>query len=371
MIDTSVESTFWVTYRLASMSEEAAVKLAEKICLEQTVELDGDLVWDAAIRETIVGKIASLEQRADGGFLAKIQYDCRVAAEEVPQFLNVLFGNTSFKQGVQLFDVSCPDSWLKGPKFGMAGIRAACETPVGPLISTALKPMGTSTQDLATMAYELAMGGIHIIKDDHGLANQPFHPFADRVRAVSKALKQARRDSGNRCLYFPNFAPTLEALGQALDVCRETEVPGLLVSPYLVGLDMVRYLRDHSGMMLMLHPAWTGGLFHRDCQGVYPPVLLGKLYRALGGDCSIYPSTGGRFGFSRQTCTDLNHALRDPWGTFLPSFPVPAGGMSLPQIPGVLEAHGQDLILLIGSGLYRVNRDLRQAVRAFRKAAGI
>jgi ribulose-bisphosphate carboxylase large chain len=59
-----------------------------------------------------------------------------------------------------------------GPRFGAAGLREVLGVPRGPLLCTALKPMGSTVAALAEMAYAFAKGGIDIIKDDHGLANQ-------------------------------------------------------------------------------------------------------------------------------------------------------------------------------------------------------
>ena len=38
------------------------------------------------------------------------------------------------------------------------------------------------------MAYDFAKGGIDLIKDDHGLANQNYAPYEERVRACCAAV---------------------------------------------------------------------------------------------------------------------------------------------------------------------------------------
>jgi hypothetical protein len=49
---------------------------------------------------------------------------------------------------------------------------SACSQGPFCTVMTALKPMGSTTAELAKMAYDFAKGGIDIIKDDHGLADQ-------------------------------------------------------------------------------------------------------------------------------------------------------------------------------------------------------
>ena len=51
-----------------------------------------------------------------------------------------------------------------GAKFGIAGLRELLGVPDHPLLCTALKPMGKSSEEFAKMAYCFARGGIDIIK---------------------------------------------------------------------------------------------------------------------------------------------------------------------------------------------------------------
>ena len=48
------------------------------------------------------------------------------------------------------------------------------------------------------MAYAFAKGGIDIIKDDHGLANQRYAPYEERVRACAAAVKRANEETGRK-----------------------------------------------------------------------------------------------------------------------------------------------------------------------------
>lgn len=96
-----------------------------------------------------------------------ISYPEDAAGEELPQLMNVLFGLTCQHAEVQLVDFQPSpgmSAWLPGPRFGIEGLRRLCGVPAGPMLCTALKPMGRSVEELAAMAYSFAMGGIDIIK---------------------------------------------------------------------------------------------------------------------------------------------------------------------------------------------------------------
>lgn len=179
---------------------------------------------------------------------------------------------------------------------------------------------------------------------------------------VSEAVSRANRETGQGCLYFPNFLPKREHFERSIQVCKNAGVRGLLVCPHLLGLDAVRYLREHESFILMLHPAFSGGLFTSATHGMRPSLVLGKLHRLLGGDASIYPNVGGRFIFDEATCLRINQELRRAYPKVKPAFPVPAGGLSAQTLPAARDAYGRDVIFLIGGGLMGLDSNLTKAV---------
>lgn len=174
---------FWVDYTVEAISRESAHEVAREICLEQTVELPGSITEVKEVESFTVGKIEYLEllhQQTNGMGLwrVSIAYPNHTAGSELPQFLNVVFGNTSLKHGISVHDVTLSQSlgsnkkMFPGPRFGISGLRKLLNVPDAPLLCTALKPMGKSSEEFAKMAHAFARGGIDIIKDDHGLQNQ-------------------------------------------------------------------------------------------------------------------------------------------------------------------------------------------------------
>ena len=200
---------FTVVYDVVAGDEKAAREKILAICLEQTVELPAELVPEGTwIREHVVGRLEKLEKGAGlrGSWRCEVSYHADTAGGEITQLINVVFGNTSMKEGVMVADLRLPPAVLAeypGPKFGVEGLRRLVGVPRGPMIMTALKPMGSSVAELAKMAYAFAKGGIDIIKDDHGLANQRYAPYEERVRACCAAVRKANAETGRRCVYAP------------------------------------------------------------------------------------------------------------------------------------------------------------------------
>lgn len=101
--------------------------------------------------------------------------------------------------------------------------------------------------------------------------------------------------------------------------------------------------------------------------GISHGVIFGQLARLGGADATIFPNFGGRFLFSRKECKEIAGATDESMGHLKSIFPAPGGGMHLDRIPDMLETYGQDLIFLIGGGLFKHGPDLVENCRYFRK----
>ena len=361
---------FRVAYRIEGDEKEARLK-AEDICIEQTVEFPADEVPEGIIRDHVFGRIESFERPGNGSSLAIISYAIEIAAGELTQLLNVIFGNTSIKPGIRVEHLDLSPSILnayKGPRFGREGLRKLLDVPSRPLLSTAIKPMGLSSAELADLAYRFALGGMDMIKDDHGLTDQPFAPFAERVKAAASAVRKANRESGGRTIYVANItAPHAEVLKRA-HLAKDAGAGGLMLAPGLLGFDLMRQLAedDSIGLPVLTHPALQGS-FVTGNGGMSHGVIFGQLARLAGADATIFPNFGGRFSFSREECGDIVRGTVEPMGRVKTIFPAPGGGMSLERVPEMLETYGRDLIFLIGGGLFKHGPDLVENCRHFRK----
>ncbi|MBD3305177.1 ribulose 1,5-bisphosphate carboxylase large subunit [candidate division KSB3 bacterium] len=365
---------FYVIYHIRG-DEATALAKAKAICLEQTVELGDELVPDGIIREWIVGQIERFSLVQDGLFAAKIGYAVETSAFELPQLLNVIFGNTSIKAGIRVEQLELPDSLLRtfpGPRFGVRGLRNILGVDEKPLLCTALKPMGKSAVEIAELAYAFALGGIDVIKDDHGLTDQPFCPYRDRVQACVEAIARANRETGKRCFYVPNVtAPALE-IAERVSFAQQTGAGGILIAPGLTGFDTMRVLAENESVNLPIfsHPAFLGSLVTSPENGLSHSVLFGQLQRLAGADVSIYPNYGGRFGFTRDECQQISASCLSRMGHYPAIFPSPGGGMTMEKVPDMLALYGHDVMFLMGGGLYGRSPDLADNVRYFLSLVG-
>jgi ribulose-bisphosphate carboxylase large chain len=357
-----------VTYRLTCAGDEDPRAKAEDIALEQTVELPSSCVSDS-IRESVVGRLESVTELGDNEWSAVILFPELVLDGSISQLVTLLFGNISLKAGVVVTALDIPSgllAGLPGPAFGAEGVRRICDVKERrPLLCTALKPVGMSAAQLADLCYSFALGGVDLIKDDHGLADQRTAPFTDRVTRCSQAVARANDETGACSLYLPSITGAGADLDRRVDFARSRGCRGVLVSPMIIGFDSVAALARESGLALVAHPALTGCYF-QPTHGIEPSVLLGQLFRFVGSDGVIYPNVGGRFVFTEDTCKEVNTALRKPMRGIQAALPIPAGGIDIERVPYWMERYGPDTVFLIGGSLYGQD-DLTAASRRLRE----
>jgi len=362
-----------IQYQVTCPAGTTIERISQEIALEQTVEVPAECIPTAFIRENIVGQvleISPLDQKKQI-YLVVIGYSPDITAYQIPQFLNLFFGNISLKNFIRIVNVTLPDEFLShfsGPNYGIEGIRRILGVYDRPLAATALKPMGSEPARLAAMAEAFALGGGDIIKDDHGLADHTFCSFEERVCLCQAAIERANMRTGRQTLYFPNLLGSPEQLEAQVEFAIRHGVRGVLISPFLVGPDMLRHLSEKYKLIFMAHPAFTGTHFHDRVHGITPAVLLGTIFRLLGADISVFPNSGGRFGFRAEECIELSNALQKPFGIFKPAFPAPAGGMQLNSINIMAEQYGSEAIYVIGGALLQAATDLKTSTRRFIQA---
>lgn len=360
-----------ITATYAITANPAGVEArARDICYEQTVELPPNLVGERDIVDRIIGRIREIrpDPVIQNRFRVVIEFAPELANGQIPQLLNLLYGNISLQPDIRLIDFELPAAVLdrfNGPNLGIDGIRKATGVRDRPLLMTALKPRGSQTDDLAAMAYAFAAGGGDLIKDDHNLVENSVEDLIERARRIQAAVERANRDTGNACCYLPHLSLPVDDLEKALHSFIDSGVKAVLVSPFLLGLDTIRSLAQRYSIGICAHPALTGGFFHRPTHGIAPEVVLGKLFRLAGADIVIFPNVGGRFALTSPECYQIARALRAEWGRLRPALPAPAGGMRLQNLTEMVSFYGKDAVFLIGAGLLRYKRDLREGTATF------
>lgn len=349
-----------VVYHVRAEASVIATR-AQAIAVEQSVEMPLSAIEDAAILSEIVGDVRNIVDLGQGVFAVTIGLAVASFEADSGQFLNMLFGNTSLHEDVVLRDVELSPTFaagFPGARQGVAGLRAQCGATRRAMTCSALKPQGLAADDLAALAARFARGGVDFIKDDHGLADQKYSPFAARVPAVAAALRVVAAETGRLTRYIPSLSGDLDRMRRDIALARDEGLSCVMLAPMIAGVASLQTLaRENPDMAIFAHPALGGAA------RIAPELLIGKLLPLFGADAVIFPTFGGRFGYSPATCRNLADNARA-----LDALPIPAGGMTLARVPEILDFYGPETMLLIGGSLLDAKQHLTAATAQFVRA---
>ena len=191
---------------------------------------------------------------------------------------------------VAFLDFSLPKAFLDrfpGPKWGIHRSREYTGLGGGdPLIGTIMKPCcGLSVDEVAEKAYQAALGGCVLLKDDEKMMNPAYCPLEPKVRAVAEALKKAYDETGRRMIYCPHLPvrtdKLLDAARRAVDWGASGVMFNVIMANNMGALQVVAEAKDldvplyaHCGGLAAL----TTGPRRIDAR------VIAKLARLCGAD---------------------------------------------------------------------------------------
>jgi ribulose-bisphosphate carboxylase large chain len=358
------QPSFSISYLVTTLENESIDAKVKAICLEQTVELPRSVISDD-IFDRIVAKPESINKINETTWEVTARFPLENVGNEITQLLNVLFGNVSLITGVRVTDLSwdaIPTSLLPGPAHGIKGIRKSLGISDRALSCTALKPVGFTATQLAELATEFALGGIDLIKDDHGLANQHYAPFDERLARCVDAVHKANATTGHTSWYIPHISAAGDELWRRYELAQTLGAGAVMICPQFCSPEVMSAIAQQpDSLPIMAHPAYSGSFIMNPTHGFSLEFLYGKLWRAMGADFSIYPNAHGRFSFTTEECLAINQGCRNESVPYHPSFPTPGGGMQRETVPNWLKTYGNDTVFLIGGSLYRHPDGIRKA----------
>jgi ribulose-bisphosphate carboxylase large chain len=339
---------FAVIYHVRSDAASIEAR-AQGIAVEQSVEMPLAGIDEPAVLSDIVGEVVAIEDLGDGTFSVRIELARATIGNDPGQLMNMLFGNTSLHDDVALRDAVIPEQF-RTAIGGTPELRRRMGVEGRAFTGSALKPQGLTSARLAELAKRLAGGGLDFIKDDHGLADQSYSPFAERVPLIAKAV------AGYRTRYIPSLTGDLDQLRARAAIAVDCGLDCMMVAPMISGFaNTLALTRAFPGVTFFAHPSMGGA------SRIAPELLIGRLFPALGYGAVIFPTYGGRFGYSPATCRELADNAR-------PALAVPAGGITLNRVPELLDFYGPDTMLLIGGNLLLARDRITEEAAAFADA---
>ncbi|MEU4767675.1 RuBisCO large subunit C-terminal-like domain-containing protein [Actinosynnema sp. NPDC023794] len=231
---------------------------------------------------------------------------------------------------LRLEDISlptAPNSKFPGPPDFVD--RLVADSGRRSFVCAPIKPSGPlEPSEAAHLAYEAALGGADIIKDDELSATHPEFDFAKRYQTVYAAITRARNETGESKLYVANAICPMVDLEKRVDVATKCGADMLLVAPALQGQDVVSFLRTRvPETPIVVHGTYQTVASRLKSYGLSLALWL-KIQRHAGASAAVLPSAFGSFGYSPTETSSFLAACADPIGRFNQCLPLHSGSVS-------------------------------------------
>lgn len=278
--------------------------------------------------------------------------------------------------GLRLLDVDLPPAFVQrygGPAFGVAGTRRLAGVEGRPLIGTIIKPsVGFRPEETASLVATIAEAGIDFIKDDELQANGPHCPFAERVEAVMRVLRDYADRTGKLPMYAFNVSGEIDEMLRGHDLVQKAGGTCVMVSLNSVGLPGLVALRRHSRLPIHAHRNGWGYLTRSPALG-FDYVAWQKFWRIAGADHMHVNGLRNKFCETDESVLRSARACLTPmYAPPLPGcevMPVFSSGQTAAQVSDTYQALGNlDLIYACGGGLMAHPDGVAAGVRALREA---
>lgn len=373
------------TYYCATKPSTNMVKFAAALAIEQTcgtwLKVPGET---PEVRERAIGRVVGIYETpsyqiaippevTERNFIIRIAYPWQNFGPSLSMMLSTVIGNISSSGKVKLVDLEFPDSFLKhfkGPKFGVPGIRELLGVYDRPLLNNMIKPcIGLTPEKTAELAYEAAVGGVDVIKDDELVCDPPFCPLEERVKAVMEAIHKADEVKGEKTLYAFNITGPLDLMRQRAHKAIAAGANALMVNYATVGLDTARAITEDPeiNVPILAHSDYTGATYESEWSGLSATLIGAKLPRLAGLDMIIGLTPYGKFPMLMDTFVNCGLQMLTPFGNIRPVFPMPGGGTTQGHIEDVVKKFGKDVMIAAGGAIHGHPMGPAAGARAFRQ----
>ncbi len=319
-------------------------------------------------------EVLSPTEARERNYVVQIAFPQVNFGKQIPMLLSTVAGNLMCWEKIKLLDLRFPKSFVEGfggPKFGIEGIRKLLGVEERPLINNMIKPCTGFTPDVgARLAYEAAVGGVDMIKDDELLGNPSFNPIEERVPKYMEALDRANREKGEKTLYTVNITDEASRVMENADRAIELGANALMINYLTAGISLLRELAEDPSINvpILAHMDFSGTMYVSPYSGLSSSLLLGKLPRLAGADILVYPAPYGKAPFMKERYVRIAHHLTFPLYHLRPTFPMPSGGITPSMVPEVVGDLGKDIVIGTGGGIHAHPMGPRAGARAFRLA---
>ncbi len=293
-------------------------------------------------------------------YFVRVAHPHRNFGPRIPNLLSAAAGEGPFYcpgiTSILWTDFDLPFSYLKhfeGPQFGKNGVRKILQVFDRPVFIGVVKPnIGLPPAEFAQIAYESWKGGLDIAKDDEMLADIDWSPIKKRIELVSSMRMRAETEAKSAKIFIANITDEIDSLSKLYETVVGAGANAVMINSIFMGMSALRSLRRKSSIPIMSHFTGTACLNGAPGFGISSRVLT-KIERLAGADLIVMAGFGERMKASDEEVLQNIDACLKPWGSILPSLPVPGGSDSAKTLSRVFAKIGHvDFGFIAGRGVY-------------------
>jgi ribulose-bisphosphate carboxylase large chain len=274
-------------------------------------------------------------------------------------------------RALRLEDMRLPAAYARtfpGPSAGIVVERERLDKFGRPLLGATVKPkLGLSGKNYGRVICEGLRGGLDFLKDDENIGSQSFMHWRDRFLFAMEAVNKAQAATGEVKGHYLNVtAGTMEDMYERAELAKDLGsciVMIDLVVGYPVIQSMARWARRND-VLLHLHRAGHATYTRQRSHGVAFRVIA-KWMRLAGVDHLHAGTIVGKLEGDPQVTAGVYDLLREPfaaenrehglffdqdWAGLRKVMPVASGGIHVGQMPQLLAAFGDDVVMQFGGG---------------------
>jgi len=335
------------------------------------------------LREKYGAKVISILDSQEKGAFARIAYPAKNYDPYYGSVENIITGIAGnvfdgiTLNSIRLIDIELPRSFVKefpGPNHGPEGFRKAAgiEGSTRPMIGSIIKPnLGLDPKTLAKLCYELALGGLDLIKDDEDLLNPSYCKIEDRTTAVMESLDKAREETGKTVLYAVNVTGRPDKVLDLANLAIDAGANCLMLDVAWTMYSSIRALAENSPtnkVPLHIHRAGHGAYTRSDRFGISESVIS-KLCRLCGADQLHVGTVAGKFIEhipEKKKCVDV---MMSKWYDLKQTMPNASAAMHPGNVEVNVAVIGQNSSLTAGGGIHGHPDGVTAGVKAMLQAA--
>ena len=319
------------------------------------------------IREKYMGKVINIfdippaelsTQETDDkrAYLIQIAYPAANFGTDFQLMITSLLGNdASTSAQVKLLDIEFPDEFLqnfRGPSFGIEGVREHFGVYDRPLLLNMIKPCtGITPEEGAKIFYEVALGGVDLIKDDELLGNPSYSKPEARVRAYKQAAQAAYEKTGHKVHYLVNITSGTSEIIDNIKRVEEAGADGIMINFAVTGYSTLKYVAETTKLPILGHSAGSGMYFEGALSGMASPLAVGKLSRIAGADIVMINTPYGGYPLRKQKYMQTIEKLVLPLKGIAPAMPSIGGGVHPGMVEKYISEAGKDIVLAAGGSI--------------------